>query len=520
MLEMLEMMPFTKKVAQFIERHSMFDESHCVVVAVSGGPDSVALLDVLASLLKAPGVGVLHVAHFDHKLRERESADDAEFVRALASRHGLGFSLESADVREEAKRARKGIEETARELRYDFLLRTAIDVGADRIATGHTMTDQAETLLMRLVRGAGLRGLAAMRPVTRAHGERDVARRSSVSASPRHRVTASVLLVRPLLCVTREDVEQYIGERGLAYRTDPTNLSVRYTRNRVRIEVLPALRRINPRAVENLAHAAALAGEFVDSLDEVVSSALDRARVVSKSGAAYSIAALRLEPPGLRPQMIMEAIRLERSRAKVVAGDSARHSEVGASHVRAVEGLLETGVSGKRVELPGGLEVWLESGALVFQLRRTRGPERNVAPLQLEFDSGNSPVSVSGFEISVTRPVPASRLKAAIEEAKQEKSRAGRDWMIAVLDDRSLPARLLIGKRGRGQGAHVLGQRGTKKLKNLMIDHRIPTSRRADWPVVATPDGRYVWSPGLPPALDFAASDETDGLAILRASSV
>ena len=150
----------------------MLKDARGVVVAVSGGPDSVALLDMLARLRETASALLnlkLHIAHLDHKLRGRESAEDAEFVRQLAARLGFSISIEASDVRAEAERSRKGIEEVAREIRYDFLLRVARETDCDRIATGHTMSDQAETFLMRLARGAGLRGLAAMRPVGPAH---------------------------------------------------------------------------------------------------------------------------------------------------------------------------------------------------------------------------------------------------------------------------------------------------------------------------------------------------------------
>jgi tRNA(Ile)-lysidine synthase len=124
------------------------------------------------------------------------------------------------------------------------------------------------------------------------------------------------------------------------------------------------------------------------------------------------------------------------------------------------------------------------------------------------------------LRITLTRGRPGETLAASLAEARRERERAGRDWMVAVLDAAALPHRLIVRPRIAGERAAVLGGRRTKKLKNLMIDHKIPSSLRAVWPVVATPDGRYVWSPGLPPDVEFAAHDETSGLAILRASGI
>src|SRR5689334_4523520 len=170
------MKPFTK-VRRTVERHALLAGARGVVVAVSGGPDSVALLDML---MRGGDALPLYVAHLNHKLRGEDSDADAEFVRRLAQGLNLPVTIECADVRAAAEASRRGIEETAREIRYRFLLGVARANGADRIATGHTMSDQAETLLMRLARGAGTQGLAAMRPVstvpahdteTRGHGD-------------------------------------------------------------------------------------------------------------------------------------------------------------------------------------------------------------------------------------------------------------------------------------------------------------------------------------------------------------
>ena len=187
--------PF-EKVTRFLKRHSMLEGSAGIVVAVSGGPDSVAMLDMLRKGAGGWGLGAgdepnmspplanpqlptpnprltnpqpltphLHIAHLDHMLRDRESAEDSEFVWALADRLGIPATISSIDVRAIAESAKRGIEEVARELRYEFLVNVARESGCDRIAVGHTMSDQAETVLMRLIRGTGLRGLAAMRPV-------------------------------------------------------------------------------------------------------------------------------------------------------------------------------------------------------------------------------------------------------------------------------------------------------------------------------------------------------------------
>lgn len=486
-----------------------------IVVAVSGGPDSVALLDVLARLISEDGACEsvqaasqrrLHIAHLDHMLRGEQSENDAQFVRALADNLGLDITIGAVDIRAAAEAAGRGIEETAREKRYDFLLSVANETGCDRIAVGHTMSDQAETFVMRLIRGAGSRGLAAMRAIR------------VLAPSPRRSVSPSPLLIRPLLCITREEVEGYCRERNLEFRTDSTNRDSKYTRNRIRSEIIPAMMAINPRVVSSIARAAQNFASDQDALDSLLSSVMDAARIEHspdcgqrRPGIAYSVTALLKQPPGMRRRMIIEAVRLARG-----ARDGGLPAgEISATHIRAIEVLLTPAASGKRIVLPGGLVAWREFDALVL-----RQPEAESAGYQIAISATDTDVQVAGFDFALQRGLPGALFKSVVETTQRVKEQTGFDWTAAALMDPTLPDCLVIRPRQSGERAHVLGQRRTIKLKNLMIDHRIPSSRRVDWPLVTTPDGRYIWSPGLPPAVEFAARDESQRLAILRASAI
>lgn len=510
----------------------MLDDTAGVLVAVSGGADSVVLLDILSTLrTEKPRI---HVAHLDHMLRGRESAEDAEFVRGLADSLGLDSTIRSIDVGAVAKACGGGIEEMARELRYGFLLEAALEAGCDRIAVGHTMTDQAETFLMRLVRGAGLRGLAAMRPVSaapvfrqrpaeyRVQSGDDEYLPSAFSLLPSDlSLPPSVLLIRPLLCLTREDVEEYCAQRGLEFRTDSTNQDARYTRNQIRNEVFPGLKILNPRIVEAIGRAAEnLAGDQ-EVLDRLASSLLEETRLATENGRnnngafAFSVTGMRKQHTAMRRRMIIEAINLVRSRVALEIDDIDAH-EVTSVHVAAVERLLKPSASGKQVALPGGLDVWREFDALVFKPRARQTGDSHLNPA---ISSASPATEAFGFAFTLERSQPADVLTATIEETQLEAQRTGSDWMRVALDDERLPESLLIRARLPGERAQVVGHQKLIKLKNLMIDHRIPSSRRANWPIVTTPDGCYVWSPGLPPALKFAARDGTKRIAIMRASA-
>jgi tRNA(Ile)-lysidine synthase len=218
------------------------------VVAVSGGPDSVALLRSLHEI--APRA--LVVGHFNHRLRGAEGEEDARFVRELAKALKLRFREGAADVKEVARATGENLEDAARRLRYDWLSETAGDVGATWVATGHTADDQAETILHRLVRGTGLQGLRGM--------------------PPRRELSAGVVVVRPLLGLSRAEVLAYLEDIGQPFRTDSTNVNTRLTRNRIRHELLPLLKTFNPEVVAALSRLA----KHAEEADNVIKFAAER----------------------------------------------------------------------------------------------------------------------------------------------------------------------------------------------------------------------------------------------------
>ncbi|MBV8841848.1 MAG: tRNA lysidine(34) synthetase TilS, partial [Bryobacterales bacterium] len=220
-------------VAATISRHRMLSPADRVIVAVSGGPDSVCLLDVLTELAPRLNVTISGVGHLNHKLRGDESDQDEEFVRAVAQRCGIEFHREEVDLR-----GAGNLEQAARQARRAFFNRLTQAGVANRIATGHTRDDQAETVLFRLIRGSGPNGIAGILPVT-AEG-----------------------LIRPLLDIARSDIREYLMSRGLAWREDSTNRDIRFSRNRIRHELLPQLaREWNPRIAEALARFADITQE-------------------------------------------------------------------------------------------------------------------------------------------------------------------------------------------------------------------------------------------------------------------
>ncbi len=244
-------MALQTSVLQLIQRNALIPSGSTVVVGVSGGADSLALLHMLLALQDRLGCQ-LHAATLDHGLRGQVGADDAAYVEAVCAAWGIPCTREQRNVQDALREHQVGVEAGARIVRYRFLHEVALHVGADCIAVGHHADDQAETMLLHLLRGAGLNGLAGMELNSRMYGK-DV---------------RSVELIRPLLYVTRAEIETYCVENNIQPRHDATNDDTDFTRNRIRHEVLPVLRTVNPavnRALIRLGEIARLEDEYVDT---------------------------------------------------------------------------------------------------------------------------------------------------------------------------------------------------------------------------------------------------------------
>ncbi len=322
-----------------------------VVVAVSGGADSAALLLACDESIKAGRLKVrLTVAHLDHMLRDEAGAEDASWVGELAARLGHGFVAGRVEVDELARAARENVEQAARVARYDFLGEVARASGAGVVLTGHTLDDQAETVLLRLLRGSGAQGLGGMRAVRRLDEQEP-----------------EVRLARPLLSwARRAETAAYCRARGIEARTDAWNEDERFARVRVRKQLLPLLESFNPRVVEALGRTAELLREDAAALDEEAWKLLTAARSETDAGDDVGAWTLRVD-------VLAGALRAVRRRALrvwIAAGrGSLRRLEL--AHVEGVERLLVGERGGRVAELPGGWAVERRGGRL--SLRRATG---------------------------------------------------------------------------------------------------------------------------------------------------
>ena len=456
-------------VLRFAQEHDLFAGQTRVVLAVSGGPDSVALLLILAHLRMALDLK-LWVAHFDHGLRARSQREaERAFVSRLAEELGLAFLFGQGDTRAYARRHHLSLEEAARILRYAFLAREAERLGAGAVATGHTASDQVETVLMHIIRGSGLAGIAGMQP-------------RAPWPFPGH---AGLVLLRPLLAVSRRHTERYCQEEGLSPCLDATNLLLEPLRNRVRHELLPLLRRYNPRvqqALLRLADAAAADAAYLDETANLFWQALAQ-------HSHHSVEFSRLELAALSPAL---QIRLLLAAAQHLLGDAPQIETV---HLRAMQAAL-TGRAKHRLSLPGGL-------AFAAQGESVR--------LALEQEAATQPIPDTPLIVPGRTKVSGWRVEA--EVLPGEAAAPTNDPYEAFLDLDALGSTLSVRSRRPGDRLRPLGLGGEKKLQDLLVDAKVPQDQRDGVPLVCAAWG-IAWVVGL--RLDERARTGPDTPTVLH----
>ena len=452
-----------------------------LVVAVSGGPDSLALLHSLHRLQDETAFD-LHGAHLDHGLRGEASAADARFVAQTFRNMGIPLTSGSADVEAHRARRRMSLEEAAREVRYDFLARVASERNAAAVALGHTADDQAETVLMHVVRGSGLAGLAGMQPSAR----RLIPpiRHSRESGNPRGgspldnplppRCTVGstdLLLLRPLLAVTREDTLAYCRALGLEPRLDESNRSPDMTRNRVRMELMPLLQELNPQARNAILRLAAAARQQISHLDEQVGSLPPGAMRVEGGTVILDRSLVATLPAAVR----LHLLRLAVATAK---GDL---DGIYQAHLDQMDGML-AGPASRTADLPGGLTFFVgyDEATLTFG----PPPQPDMPPPLTRAHPLNVPGETAAEGWFVT---------AHIAPAHDEMPPDGA--LTARLDPALAGEPLSLRARQPGDRFQPLGMTGTKKLKDFLIDDKVPRAHRDRIPLLVAPRG-IAWVPG------------------------
>ena len=421
-----------------------------VVVGVSGGPDSVALMHALTALVRTDRAGwKLHLAHLNHQLRGPEADADAEFVSRAARELGLPCTVGRADVAgRAAASAGRGLEETARQQRYRFLERVCTRHGARVLAVGHHADDNAETILHHIVRGTGLRGLRGMLPRRRL------------------RPGSSIQLVRPLLGFRRAELVEFLEQRGIAYRRDRSNDSPDYTRNRIRRRVLPLLcEQINPQSVEALLRLGEQARWMEEFVAETAQGLLD-ALAVRRDQDTLVLSRRALAG---RPRIVQLEV-LRRAAGSFGLGER----DLTFTHLIAVAELIEGRAGHGGVQLPGGLGARCEFDELVFSTRRNRAP--------------SPPLPEVSVAVPGTTPVPGTPWLIDTQVGPVTAGGAGGPWRGRPdeewMDYRCLSPPLVVRGLRPGDRFRPLGAPGGKKLADFFIDQKIPPRRRIRTPIL------------------------------------
>ena len=480
------------KLLDHIRRVELLQAGDRVGIAVSGGSDSVALLRLLLELRSEIGL-VLSAVHFNHKLRGVESDEDEAFVAGLTREHELELHSASADVRTAARAEGTSLEAAARELRYQFFtdLVAPDDQGhsrLDKVATGHTLDDQAETALMRVVRGTGMRGLAGIYPIFELEQDDEPVGQ----------------VVRPLLETRHQDLQQYLKEIGQPWREDSTNLSQQFTRNRVRHLLLPLLEReFNPAVTETLSELADLARGEEDYWQGEISgwmgTAIHWAEPKWAARGQQGLVQLRPVDPTLQHRLnqpgplvlnaavdllwlLSEPIAVQRRAIKAVGELAGFPLEF--KHVEAIlRFAAESANDGKSLSLPLGWRVTREPAALTFLTPDLRTQER--IPSDYEY-----PLPLPGRAI-----VPEAGI--VIEALAVSSNTSDGNDPGQLLNRAALPEAVVVRNWRPGDRFWPAHSKAAKKVKELLQERHISGQHRKAWPVLACGE-QVLWLRGFP----------------------
>lgn len=446
-----------KTVKDFILRNDLLPPNGQLLLAVSGGVDSVVLTDIMQNLCAELDLS-LYIAHLNHGLRGADSLRDEAFAQVLASSREIPFISERQDVAAYAKTHKMSLEEAARQVRYAFLHKAARQFGCDHIALGHHMQDNAESILLNLMRGTGLTGLAGIRP-QRADG-----------------------VIRPLLCLDRSEIEAYARANSLAYVEDHTNACLDFQRNRVRHQLLPEMRtHFNPRIVQTLTRLSEIAHDENIWADDLATEWLKCNAVTVENGLRWQLPLFISLPPALARRVLRQALLK-------VKGDLRR---ITWQHLANIAVLTLSAEPLKRLDLPGNILVVKRHDRLEILK-----PKQSLRQINLrETESGYAFELGPGQELDIPQLKMCFRCTQIQEKNVFLQANTLQYRVFFAIKELVLP--LSIRNYRKGDVLSPLGVTGHTKLKKFFINAKVPVNKRKTWPLLINGNGEILWVIGL-----------------------
>lgn len=460
-----------KTVKNDIHRHKLFAKGEGLVLGVSGGADSVCLLSVLKELQREYALRLTAV-HVNHGLRGEESDRDQCFVEELCRLWEVTLKVFQADIAELSRKHGTTLEEAGREVRYSFFNQVLEETKANSIAVAHNREDQAETVMLNLLRGTGLDGLCGMRFV---QGK----------------------VIRPLLNVSRAQIVQYLSDRSISFRTDSSNLSNDYTRNKVRNVLFPAIQDlfgIHP--VNPILKLSKLLQEDRDYLDEAAEKAFLSALITDSNDVELSIEKLKTFPPALSKRII-------RRGWEKIKGSRKNLEQV---HVEQIMNLCNNGHTGKKIQLPEGVAARVSYDRLILSKQREK--VQNPFSYKVEREGKTLVQEVKGLLSAEILPGPEAFERYGPPDKIKENS------LLQLFDLDRLEGEITVRSRKDGDRIRPHGLGGEKKLKDFFIDQKVPQETRSRIPLL-TRDNRVVWIVGMRTSDDFRARNDTRNVWVL-----
>ena len=413
-----------------------------ILLALSGGADSRTLLHMLDKYCKENGTP-LALAHVNHMIRGKDAENDRDFCEALAKSYGLPFYLLEADVPALAKQNKRGLEEEARAVRYEFFSKIMRENKIPILATAHNATDNAETVIFNLTRGSGLKGLCGIPPTRSFDGG---------------------IMIRPIIKISKRDILEYCGENGLEFVTDQTNSDVVYSRNRIRNNVIPELEAINENAIANISRMSELTRADDSLLDALASEFLDS----EGNGESFSAKAFTSLPRALR--------------ARVASTALGRFFEVSAVHVESLVKLAEKATPHSRADFPAGVTATVENGSVYISNSQK---EESVADYDIKIEIGKT--ILEGLDMAVLTEDEKNS-----DNRHTELKNIYKNSTTTLISSDRINNGLFI--RTRREGDKILCGGVHKKLKKLLCEKKIPLKMRQKLPIFYDADG-IVWIP-------------------------